>query len=159
MKILKIVVNGLPHVKDELNIDFVAQQRVDTYDKEHLFNVFSNIYVNRAISFIGINASGKTTILKTISFVMKLLNNQPINNIESKIIMDDLRKDEDVIITSFFYDGKNVNKLVTVITKKINETDGSEKLIIKDEKLWSKNADKVKTKKLCLYLMKMIWKK
>ena len=44
MKILKIVVNGLPHVKDELNIDFVAQQRVDTYDKEHLFNVFSNIY-------------------------------------------------------------------------------------------------------------------
>lgn len=147
MKILKIVVNGLPHVKDELNIDFVAQQRVDTYDKEHLFNVFSNIYVNRAISFIGINASGKTTILKTISFVMKLLNNQPINNIESKIIMDDLSKDEDVIITSFFYDGKNVNKLVTVITKKINETDGSEKLIIKDEKLWSKNADKVKTKK------------
>lgn len=147
MKILKIVVNGLPHVKDELNIDFVAQQRVDTYDKEHLFNVFSNIYVNRAISFIGINASGKTTILKTISFVMKLLNNQPINNIESKIIMDDLSKDEDVIITSFFYDGKNVNKLFTVITKKINETDGSEKLIIKDEKLWSKNADKVKTKK------------
>ena len=147
MKILKIVVNGLPHVKDELNIDFVAQQRVDTYDKEHLLNVFSNIYVNRAILFIGINASGKTTILKTISFVMKLLNNQPINNIESKIIMDDLSKDEDVIITSFFYDGKNVNKLVTVITKKINETDGSEKLIIKDEKLWSKNADKVKTKK------------
>ena len=40
MKILKIVVNGLPHVKDELNIDFVAQQRVDTYYKEHLFNVF-----------------------------------------------------------------------------------------------------------------------
>ena len=51
--------------------------------------------------------------------------------------MDDLSKDEDVIITSFFYDGKNVNKLVTVITKKINETDGSEKLIIKDEKLAS----------------------
>lgn len=98
MKILKIVVNGLPHVKDELNIDFVAQQRVDTYDKEHLFNVFSNIYVNRAISFIGINASGKTTILKTISFVMKLLNNQPINNIESKIIMDDLSKHEDMTV-------------------------------------------------------------
>lgn len=40
MKILKIVVNGLPHVKDELNIDFVAQQRVDTYDKEHLLMYF-----------------------------------------------------------------------------------------------------------------------
>ena len=49
MKILKIVVNGLPHVKDELNIDFVAQQRVDTYDKEHLFNVFFNIRISRKL--------------------------------------------------------------------------------------------------------------
>ena len=45
MKILKLVVKGLPHVKYELNFDFEAQQRVDTYDKEHLFNVFSNCFV------------------------------------------------------------------------------------------------------------------
>ena len=64
MKLLKIVINGLPHFKNELDIDFVALQRVDDYDKERLCNVFSNIYVNKAISFVGINASGKTTILK-----------------------------------------------------------------------------------------------
>ena len=49
MKLLKIVINGLPHFKNELDIDFVALQRVDDYDKERLCNVFSNIYVNKAI--------------------------------------------------------------------------------------------------------------
>lgn len=53
MKILKIVVNGLPHVKDELNIDFVAQQRVDTYDKEHLFNVLIEKCLNNIGEYDG----------------------------------------------------------------------------------------------------------
>ena len=147
MKLLKIVINGLPHFKNELDIDFVALQRVDDYDKERLCNVFSNIYVNKAISFVGINASGKTTILKAISFVMKMLNNESLNNIKSKTILDDLDDNQQVVITIYFYDGHDVNKLETSIVKEIIDVDGSEKLIIKDEKLWSKDGAKIKTKK------------
>ena len=147
MKLLKIVINGLPHFKNELDIDFVALQRVDDYDKERLCNVFSNIYVNKAISFVGINASGKTTILKAISFVMKMLNNESLNNIKSKTILDDLDDNQQVVITTYFYDGHDVNKLETSIVKEISDVDGSEKLIIKDEKLWSKDGAKIKTKK------------
>lgn len=147
MKLLKIVINGLPHFKNELNIDFVALQRVDDYDKERLCNVFSNIYVNKAISFVGINASGKTTILKAISFVLKMLNNESINNIQSKTILDDLDDNQQVVITTYFYDGHDVNKLETFIIKEISNVAGSEKLIIKDEKLWSKEGAKIKTKK------------
>lgn len=147
MKLLKIVINGLPHFKNELDIDFVALQRVDDYDKERLCNVFSNIYVNKAISFVGINASGKTTILKAISFVMKMLNNESLNNIQSKTIMDDLDDNQQVVITTYFYDGNDINKLETSIVKEISDVDGSEKLIIKDEKLWSKDGAKIKTKK------------
>ena len=147
MKLLKIVLNGLPHFKNELDIDFVALQRVDDYDKERLCNVFSNIYVNKAISFVGINASGKTTILKAISFVMKMLNNESLNNIKSKTILDDLDDNQQVVITTYFYDGHDVNKLETSIVKEISDVDGSEKLIIKDEKLWSKDGAKIKTKK------------
>jgi len=147
MKLLKIVINGLPHFKNELDIDFVALQRVDDYDKERLCNVFSNIYVNKAISFVGINASGKTTILKAISFVMKMLNNESLNNIKSKTILDDLDDNQQVVITIYFYDGHDVNKLETSIVKEISDVDGSEKLIIKDEKLWSKDGAKIKTKK------------
>ena len=147
MKLLKIVINGLPHFKNELDIDFVALQRVDDYDKERLCNVFSNIYVNKAISFVGINAYGKTTILKAISFVMKMLNNESLNNIKSKTILDDLDDNQQVVITIYFYDGHDVNKLETSIVKEISDVDGSEKLIIKDEKLWSKDGAKIKTKK------------
>ena len=147
MKLLKIVINGLPHFKNELDIDFVALQRVDDYDKERLCNVFSNIYVNKAISFVGINASGKTTILKAISFVMKMLNNESLNNIKSKTILDDLDDNQQVVITTYFYDGHDVNKLETSIVKEISDVDGSEKLIIKDEKLCSKDGAKIKTKK------------
>lgn len=147
MKLLKLVINGLPHFKNELDIDFVAQQRVDHYDKERLCNVFSNIYVNKAISFIGINASGKTTILKAISFVMKMLNNESINNIQSKSVLDDLDDDQQVMITTYFYDGHNINKLETSIGKEVSEVDGNEKLIIQDEKLWTKESVKIKTKK------------
>lgn len=147
MKLLKIVINGLPHFKDELDINFVALQRVDNYDKERLCNVFSNIYVNKAISFVGINASGKTTILKAILFVMKMLNNESLNNIQSKTILDDLNDNQQVTITTYFYDGHDVNKLETSIGKEVNDVDGSEKLIITDEKLWSKEGTKIKTKK------------
>lgn len=80
--------------------------------------MFSNFYINPAISFVGTNASGKTTILKAISLVINLLNNESINNIDSKDIMIDLPEDEDINITSYFYDKMSVYKLQTLISKK-----------------------------------------
>lgn len=147
MKILKIEVNGLPNFENKLEICFIAQQRVSADDKEKLVNVFSNIYVNKVVSFVGINASGKTTILKTISFVMKMLNNQSINNIQSRVILNDMGEDDQVVITTFFYDGSNVNKMETYIGKEISEMDGSERFVIRDEILWSKGTSKVESKK------------
>lgn len=147
MKILKLTLQGLPNFKDKLNIDFVAQQRVATDDKDRLYNAFSKIYVNQAISFVGINASGKTTILKAVSFAMKMLNNESINNIKSNEILNDLEINEKVIITSYFCDDLSVNKLETSIGKEVNTTDGSEKYVILDESLWSKEIGRIKTKK------------
>ncbi len=147
MKLLRINIQDMPRFKGNIDIDFITKQRVDEDDKESLYCVFSNIYINPAVSFIGINASGKTTILKTISFVINLLNNQPINNIKAKEILNDLVDGENVKIISFFHEQKKVYKLQTVITKIINPIDESEKLVISDEKLWEKEETRVKTKK------------
>ena len=103
MKILRLSMSGLPNFKEELSVDFVAQQRVDDDDMEQLYNVFSNIYTSQALSVIGINASGKTTILKAISFAINLLGNQPLNNIYSKEILDDLGDGQNVVFTACFY--------------------------------------------------------
>lgn len=147
MKLLKLVMDNLPNFNGTLSIDFLALQRVDEEDKERLYHVFSNIYTNNVLSFIGINASGKTTILKAISFVMKMLNNESINNIQSKEILNDLDVKQNMIITSYFYADGFVNKLETLIGKEVNQIDGSEKYIIIDEKLWAKEIAGIKTKK------------
>ena len=98
MRLLKIFIQNMPRFKGDIDIDFITKQRVAEDDKEKLFNVFSNsktsIYTNQTISFIGLNASGKTTILKAISFVINLLNNEALNNIKSKEILNDLSEGE-----------------------------------------------------------------
>lgn len=147
MKILKLEARGLPLLKNDLSIDFIAWQRVDDDDKEQLYNIFSNIYTNPVLSFIGINASGKTTILKVISFVISLLNNEALNKIDSKEIFDDLNEEQKVVITTYFYHEGTVNKLQSVIEKKVNQVDGSGRLVIAEENLWAKEISKVKTKK------------
>ena len=141
----------MPRFKGNIDIDFITKQRVAEDDQEKLFNTFSNnytsIYTNQAISFIGLNASGKTTILKAISFVINLLNNEALNNIKSKEILNDLSDNEKVKITSFFYNDNSVYKLETHIEKRVNQVDNESKLIITEERLWEKDATKVKTKK------------
>ena len=52
-----------------------------------------------------------------------------------------------MIITLYFFDGFYANKLETFIVKEVNPIDGSEKMVIRDEKLWSKEISKIKTKK------------
>ncbi len=147
MKILRLSISGLPNFKEPLSVDFVAQQRVDDDDMEQLYNVFSNIYTSQALSFIGINASGKTTILKAISFTIDMLGNESLNNIYSKEILDDLGDGQNVVFTVYFYHDNFIYKLNTVVQKAVFPMDGSERLIIVDEALWSKQICRVKTKK------------
>lgn len=147
MKLVKMQVSGLPHFKENLEIDFFAQQRVQPENSDGLYQLFSNIYVNNSISFIGINASGKTTILRVIVFVINLLNNKPINTIETKEILEDINDEQTVIFTTFFYHLGLLNKLETVIKRAINPIDENTRYIIESENLWSQNSTKIKTKK------------
>ena len=144
MKLLKISVSGLPLFSQTCEIDFLAMQRVvgDSVDK--LSCLFSkatqSFYLNNVVSFIGINASGKTTILKLISFICKMLNNDSINNISYNEILDGVNEGEDVVFETYFYAGDNIHLLRTVVSKR------NQKFIIKDEFLKVKAASKVKNK-------------
>ena len=146
MKILKMVVSGLPLFQEKCEIDFLALQRVTSDNAEKMSCAFSNgakgFYQNNVISFIGINASGKTTILKLITFVCRLLNNEPINSIDCAEILDDLTINNQVVFDTYFYaDNETVNLLHTVIVR------DNEKLIITNETLKSKPLSKVQTRK------------
>ena len=142
MKLLKISALVLPLFKGKCEIDFLAQQRVSSDNADKMNCLFSNgsqcFYQNNVISFIGINASGKTTILKLITFVCRMLNNESINNISYSEILDGLGHKEEVIFDVYFYsENKTINQLHTVVVRK------NGKLIIKDEYLKSKPCKKV----------------
>lgn len=144
MKILRITAQGLPLFKQELDIIFFAQQRVGEDDKENLFHINSNIYLHTASAFIGINASGKTSVLKTIQLAMGIVRNEPINHIEERMILGKTKK---AVFRIYFYDvEKNICCLETEITAKKNKNTDIVYTII-GEKLWKKSFTMIKSKK------------
>ena len=147
MKILKIMANGLNLFSNNLEIDFTTIQRVRNDKSEMLYKISPQIYQNNAIAFIGINASGKTTTLKVISFIMQMLNNEPINKIENNTILNGLTKQDKVVFDIYFTDSLDyIYRLQTTIVNKFND-EIENKFIIENEQLWRKNLKTIKTKK------------
>ena len=72
MKILRITAQGLPLFKEDLDISF-CQQRVSEDDREYLYNFNGKYYLHTANAFIGINASGKTSVLKVINLALNIV--------------------------------------------------------------------------------------
>lgn len=149
MKILKIAAKDLPLFNGICEIDFLPQQRVNSENAENmseLFSTSSNIfYKSNVISFTGINASGKTSVLKLITFVFGMLNNIPINSITCSEVLDGIADNNTISFDTFFFsetqNNKSINLLNTVIAKEDN------KLKIVSETLKSKDVSKIRTKK------------
>ena len=148
MRILKIKVKGLKLFSNDLVIDFLTQQRVRNENSEVLYKVSPKIYQNNVLAFIGINASGKTTTLKVISFVIQMLNNESINKIKGNEILNGITGMEKIVVETYFCVASDtVYKLLTTIKKDINSKEGENEYIIEDEKIWSKDIKSIKTRK------------
>lgn len=137
MKLLKIVVDGLPLYKKRLDICFYAQQRVSEEQRDYLYPLFSSVFLNTTNVFAGINASGKTSTLKVILLALRLLSGTPINSKTEKNI---LGRANNVTFSTYFYSEKTseIGKLETVISFKNIDNDGQPVYKISSEKLWSK---------------------
>lgn len=144
MKILRITAQGLPLFKEDLDICFYAQQRVSEDDKNNLYNMIENYYLHSACVFIGINASGKTSVLKVVNLALSIIKNEPINHAETKSILGEAKKA--TICTCFYDKRKYVCCLETEITAKKSKT-GEYIYSILSEKLWEKPIASVRSKK------------
>lgn len=144
MKILRITAQGLPLFKEDLDICFYAQQRVSEDDKNNLYNMIENYYLHSACAFIGINASGKTSVLKVVNLALSIIKNEPINHAETKSILGGAKKA--TICTCFYDKRKYVCCLETEITAKKSKT-GEYMYSILSEKLWEKPIASVRSKK------------
>lgn len=143
MRILRIEADGIFLFNGKIVIDFNAEQRVYPDNVAMLYNPFGSTYTNNILSFVGVNASGKTTSLKLISFVMSLLNAEAINNIDSKIVLE---RSEKVTLKTYFYDeNKGVCLLETVIG--VTKEEGvDDRYTILHEKLYIRKATSITSK-------------
>ncbi len=147
MKIIKIQANGLKLFDKTFEIDFYAKQRVNSEKNEMLTNINSKIYINNVISLAGINASGKTTALKVISFVLQLLECKPINTIEYNTILEGLSENEEAVFNIFFITEKGkLSKLETVIKSSASKTELNNKYYIANETIWTKPISSARSK-------------
>ena len=148
MKLLRITAEGLPLFKRQLDICLYAQQRISEEQKGQLYPLFSNVYLNPANGFIGINASGKTSVLKVILLALGILNNDPINHIETRDILGDAKK---VTLNIYFYSEvqSEVCRLETIIAPDKTKTEGIIYSIV-SESIWTKKSDEINTRKAML---------
>ena len=144
MKMLRITASGLPLFKQALDLVFYAQQRVREEDKERLFDLGQNMYLHMTNAFIGINASGKTSVLKVIQLALSILKNEPINHVDAKTILGGAEK---AVLNIYFLDKENkVCRLETEIASTKGKS-GEYTYHILDERLWEKSLRGVKSKK------------
>ncbi len=145
MKLLRIIADGLPLFKEQIDISFYAVQRINEEQKGMLYPLFSNIYLNTANGFIGINASGKTSALKLIKLSLAILNNEPINHIDCKNILGDSNA---VSFQIYFYSEKEkeICLLKSVIESR-KDILGTFLYRFQSESLYTKKSKDVKTRK------------
>ena len=144
MKIIRVSVEGINLFKNKVDIDFYAEKRVLSDNAEMVSNLFGKFYTNNVLSVVGINASGKTSLLKLLSFVFHYLNGKSINDIEEREVFTDSKE---VLIEAVFYSKeKGLCKLSSkIVRKRVNMIE--EKYEVEEEKLYIKNINKVKSKK------------
>lgn len=79
MRLLKVVVKGAGlFSEDTFSMDFFASDRVSgkdgpNYNNVHRLGSLGSIYSQNVVAISGVNASGKTTALKTVRLVLQML--------------------------------------------------------------------------------------
>lgn len=156
MKLLKIRIDNLPFFEVGTEIDFLAEGRVNEGEKHELIHLFKSFYLNRTLTFTGLNAAGKTQILNVLSFVMNLIQAKPINSHDFKFLSDrsnslNLGINQKGKLTIYFYSSvenkESINKLEIEIIRKKDSSDDSYKYFIENEKLFRKNTAGIRSKK------------
>jgi len=128
--ITKIKIKNFFSIKNEISIDFKASTYNIEHNKDRLFEL-NGEYYNKIISFYGANASGKTTILKAIVTLARVIRNEQTDNFPTSF----KNKFADLDSSSEIEIGFVVNKKEYLYTL-IFESQKHHNIAIKNEKLY-----------------------
>lgn len=133
---------GLNLFQEGLEMDFIARQRVTENNDQSLSPLFGSVYKQDILSIIGINASGKTTALRWLSFLLDIYLSEGKINDQSH---QELIQEQSIIMEAYFSDNEKVYKIQSDIL-----SDESGDPVFAEEKLWEKKFVKSLSRKTLL---------
>lgn len=139
MKILKLIFEGLDFFDNsKVEIDFTAEDKVT--EPNTTYHLFKNTYTQNTLAFIGINATGKTTLLRLCEMAMQIIiESKDLNELEYK----ELIKDRLTITAYLWIEEEIVEWKARIISKR--EQGGG--FFYLDKKILSYEEEEIKTKK------------
>lgn len=142
MKLLRIEFDNVNRFENQkFAIDFLSQKKVFKYEKEEniVFPINNNVNSLNTLAFVGINATGKTTVLKLIVEILKIY----IEN-ESLDYESDLKNyfDQTIDFTVYLSGNENIYKIISRVEKNTK----SQELYFVKEQLFVKKLLKAESK-------------
>lgn len=139
LKVLKIKFSGIPMFSDNTEIDFTAS---DLVFEGSLVPIYNTIYRQNIVGIIGVNAVGKTSLLRVIGFVLEILiNNRNLNDLH----VNPLLFVNGAEIETVFFNNNKFYQLTSTIG--ITNNEGESELFYKNEILKIKSKSSVKSRK------------
>lgn len=153
MRLLRFSVKGIKQIDSSISLDFYATARIQKNKNSGIYRITDNLYLNTACAISGINATGKTSILKIANFVVKLLSGKL--SLAKTQLPNYFMNQKDIELTVFFLTEEKdimIHKLESVISiKEDKSNDGEFKTnhdyYFKSESIVSKKISSVKNKK------------
>lgn len=145
VKILKSVIKNIKNFKNNcLEVSFVNNKRVsvDEVEFNEVTEAFGTTYLLNAISFVGINAVGKTTTVELLNTVLNVYIDRSTLNHNSDRLRAYMYKNESSELENYFLINDYIYKTVATIEEKDN------KLFFADEWIYRKSIRKVPRAKI-----------
>lgn len=140
MKILHIGFKNLAHFHEgSCEMDFIAMDRV--FSGSSLHEVSRNIRINNTVAIVGLNATGKTSVLRLVRAAMQIV----IGNADLNAVLpaNGMVQDGTIMQVLFFHRGA-FHFLESIIG--IAESNGGKHAYYKDEVLMQKRKSSVRSK-------------
>lgn len=139
LRVLNITLNDVSVFEDAVGFDFYTNDRV--VEPEGTNFISSSIYTNNIISLVGLNAVGKTSLLKIIHFILEIIiNNKSLNEMRNLLLLSLTNFSYEV---TFFYKG-SFHKISSRVLRDLGSNDI--KLEYENEFLKSVNKSEITSK-------------
>lgn len=133
---LKLIIEGHPLFENKVSFSVINDSRVSDERAEQLTNLFGRVWINNLITIIGKNATGKTTIMKTlIGTLTFLLYSKSINQTQ---LNDILIGTSPINLTTYFW-GNDMKVYKDTLTLKTNPNDHN--WHVSEERIYEKQVN------------------